>query len=50
MNSQNELVTFWRKRTMNKQEFLNQLEKKLDRINETERKDILMEYGTYIDI
>ena len=34
---------------MNKQEFLNQLEKKLDRINETERKDILMEYGTYID-
>lgn len=40
---------FWRKRTMNKQEFLNQLEKKLDRINETERKDILMEYGTYID-
>ena len=27
---------------MNKQEFLNQLEKKLDRINETERKDILM--------
>ena len=31
---------------MNKQEFLNQLEKKLDRINETERKDILMEYGT----
>lgn len=34
---------------MNKQEFLNQLEKRLDRINEAERKDILMEYGTYID-
>lgn len=32
---------FWRKRTMNKQEFLNQLEKKLDRINETERKIFL---------
>lgn len=34
---------------MTKTEFLNLLEQKLSLINDDERKDILMEYGTYID-
>lgn len=34
---------------MTKQEFLNHLEKELNLISEDERKDIIMEYGTYID-
>ena len=34
---------------MTKSEFLEQLEQKLLLISEQERKDILIEYGTYID-
>lgn len=34
---------------MTKSEFLEQLEQKLSLISEKERKDILIEYGTYID-
>lgn len=34
---------------MNKQEFLKELKQKLSLINENEKDDILMEYGSYID-
>lgn len=34
---------------MNKQDFLNTLKTKLNLISESEREDILMEYGSYID-